>query len=111
MAVLLAFSVSLWTSVLQARARDVRYVLAYVVNFGFILTPVAYPLSMMPNHVRWIAALNPMTGPVEMFRWAVLGVGSPAWSELAISACGIAAVFVGGLWFFTANESATVDKL
>jgi lipopolysaccharide transport system permease protein len=111
LSVLLAFSVALWTSVLQARARDVRYVLSYVVNFWFLLTPVAYPLSMMPQRLRWIAALNPMTGPVETFRWAVLGVGAPAWNELAISAGGIAVLFIGGLWFFTANESATVDKL
>lgn len=111
MAVTLAFAVSLWTSVWQARARDVKYLLGYTVGFWFFLTPVIYPLSLMPPRVRWLAVINPMTGPVEAFRWATLGVGSPALVELAVSAAVTAAVLVGGLIYFTRSEAATIDRL
>jgi lipopolysaccharide transport system permease protein len=110
-AIALAFAVSLWTSVWQARARDTRYVLTYVMSFWFFLTPVMYPLSMIPEHVRWIALINPMTGPVEAFRWSLLGVGAPSWSMLAVSGGVIGAVLAGGLWYFTATESVVTDAL
>ena len=106
-----AFGISLWSSIWQARARDARYMLGYIVSFWFVLTPVMYPLSVMPARARWAAFLNPMTGPVETFRWAVLGVGAPAWEMLALSCAIIATVLAGGLWYFTATEGATVDRL
>ncbi len=111
LALTLAFAISLWTSVWQARARDVRYMLGYVISFWFFLTPVVYPLSMMPPGLRWLAMLNPMTGPVEAFRWSLLGVGSPNWTGLAISCGGTAFALVSGFWFFTRTESSTVDTL
>jgi hypothetical protein len=52
-----------------------------------------------------------MTGPVEAFRWAVLGVGTPTWEMLALSCAIITTVLAGGLWYFTAAESLTVDRL
>lgn len=111
MAVTLAFAVSLWTSVWQARARDVRYMLSYVVNFGMFLTPVVYPLSMMPADARWLAVFNPMTAPVEAFRWAVIGGGSPGWFEALISAGWTTLILTTGFWYFARSESGTVDKL
>lgn len=110
-AIALAFAISLWTSVWQARARDTRYVLTYVMSFWFFLTPIMYPLSMIPEHLRWIALINPMTGPVEAFRWSLLGVGAPSWSMLAVSCGVIGAVLAGGLWYFTATESIVTDTL
>ena len=111
LAVLLAFGMSLWTSIWQARARDARYVLGYLLGFWFILTPIVWPLSAMPEHVRWLALLNPMTGPVEAFRWALFGVGEPAWRMLAVSCAIIAAIVMSGVWYFTGAESATMDQL
>lgn len=111
LAVVFAFAASLWTSVWQARARDMRYVLGYALSFWFFLTPIIYPRSMMPPRLQWVALLNPMTGPVEAFRWSLLGVGSPSWTALATSAGAIAVVLTLGLWYFTRAESGTVDKL
>jgi lipopolysaccharide transport system permease protein len=110
-AVALAFGVALWTSVWQARARDVRYMLGYTLSFWFFLTPIIYPLDSMPPQLRWVAMLNPMTGPVEAFRWALLGIGAPGWQALGASCAVTALVLTCGLWYFTASESGTVDKL
>lgn len=111
LAVTLAFAVSLCTSVWQARARDARYVLVYVMGFWFFLTPIMYPLSTIPEHLRWLVLLNPMTGPVEAFRWSLLGVGAPTWSMMAASCGVIGAVLAAGLWYFSAAESAVADKI
>ena len=111
LAIVFAFAASLWTSVLQARARDVRYVIGYAMSFWFFLTPIVYPRSMMPPHLQWVALLNPMTGPVETFRWAVVGTDSLSWAALGISSGAILVVLTLGLWYFTSAESATVDRL
>jgi lipopolysaccharide transport system permease protein len=111
LAIVSAFAVSLWTSVWQARARDVRYLLAYIMSFWFVVTPVIYPLSAMPEHLRWLVIVNPMSGPVEAFRWAMLGRGTIDWRAIAMSCLTTAVVLVAGLWHFARTESATVDKL
>jgi len=106
-----AFGLSLWTSVWQARARDARFLLRYVVTFWLYFTPVIYPLSQVPGHLRWLAYLNPMTAPVETFKWAVLPGLQPAWGWFGYSVAVTAAVWAGGAAYFARAEGATVDKL
>jgi lipopolysaccharide transport system permease protein len=106
-----AFAVSLFTTVWQARARDVKFLLRYAVSFWLFLTPVVYPLSKVaPNH-RWIIYLNPLTGPVETFKWAVLGATEHSWVWFAYSTCVTGLVFAIGLWYFTATEGSNMDRL
>jgi lipopolysaccharide transport system permease protein len=106
-----AFALSLWTSIWQARARDVRFALRYVISFWMPFTPVIYPLTKVPPDLQWLAYLNPLTAPVEMFKSGVLiGVGY-SWPWLGYSAVVTAAVLVGGIWHFARTESATMDKL
>lgn len=111
MALFLALGVGLWTSVMQARYRDVRYTLRYVMRFWLYFTPVIYPLSQIPEKWRWLAYLNPMTPVVEIFKWGLLGIGQPSARGLAFGGCLLVATFISGLWYFTATESASVDKI
>jgi lipopolysaccharide transport system permease protein len=106
-----AVAVGLWTSVLQARYRDVRYALRYVIPFWFLLTPVIYPLSEISNRYRWLAALNPMAPLVEAFKWGTLREGSFPAVPAAMSFVLVILTMVTGLWFFNREEAASVDKL
>lgn len=106
-----AFSLALWVSVWQARARDARFVLRYVIGFWLFFTPVIYPLSVVPAGIRWLAYLNPLTAPVETFRWALLPAFDHSWAWFGYSAAVTAATFFGGVWYFTRSEAATMDKL
>lgn len=108
---LFAFSLSLWTAVWQARARDVRFALRYVVGFWMLFTPVIYPLSMVPADIRWLAYLNPLTAPVEMFKSGLLAGAAYSWPWFGYTAGVTAAVLAGGIWHFGRMESTTVDKL
>lgn len=56
---------------LTIRFRDLQYVLTYLLQFGLYLTPVAYPASIVPPHLKWIYFLNPMAGLIEAFRWSL----------------------------------------
>ena len=55
---------------------------------GFFLSPVLYSTQWLPPAAQALAALNPMTGLLGLYRWAVLGVPLP--SALASLALGIA---------------------
>jgi lipopolysaccharide transport system permease protein len=109
--VLFAVAIGLWTSVLQARYRDVRYALRYITPFWFLLTPIVYPLSTLSSKYSWFVAINPMAPVVEAFRWGTLGRGEFAQGPVTISLTLVLITMVTGLWFFNREETASVDKL
>ena len=113
LAVVLAFvfSLTLWTSIWQARARDARFVLRYVVGFWMFFTPVIYPLSQVPPNVRWLMHLNPLTAPVETFKWAVLPGMEHSWAWFLYTVAVTGVMFLAGVRFFMWAESATMDKI
>jgi len=111
LALAFALSLALWTSVWQARARDTRFVLRYVVSFWMFFTPVIYPLSTVPPDLRWLMHLNPLTAPVETFKWAVLPGMEHSWGWFLYSVAVTGVTFLGGVWYFARSESATMDKI
>jgi lipopolysaccharide transport system permease protein len=108
---LFSIAVGLWTSVLQARYRDVRYGLRYFMPFWFYFTPVIYPLSRIPEDWRWLVAINPMAAVVEAFKWGTLGEGTLSPQAVATSLVLVTLTMVSGMWFFTREEAASVDRL
>jgi lipopolysaccharide transport system permease protein len=108
---LFALSIGLWTAVLGAGARDVRFGLGYALEFWVYLTPVVYPVSVVPDHAQWALYLNPIAVYIVAFRGAILGAEGPpvmAWvTALALTAAGLAA----GLAFFYKAEAEAIDNL
>ena len=108
---LLALAVGLWTSVLGVNARDVRFALGYATQFWFYLTPVIYPVSVIPERWRWLAKVNPMAPLVETFKWGTLGVGHLDWFALGGSVVTILVVLSVGCWFFNRSDPAAFDRI
>jgi lipopolysaccharide transport system permease protein len=106
-----AFSLTLWTSVWQARARDTRFALRYVVGFWLYFTPVIYPMSVVPSELQWLMYLNPLSAPIEMFRWGTLPAAEHSWLWFGYSTIVTIATFAGGVWYFAQAESSTMDKI
>ncbi len=104
-----ALAVGLWLSALNVRYRDIRYVVPFLTQFWMYATPIAYSSSLIPEKWRWLYSLNPMTGVVEGFRWAILGRSSLDPISLGISACAVAVLLVGGLYYFKRMESSFAD--
>jgi lipopolysaccharide transport system permease protein len=107
------FSIGLgfFTTVWQVRARDVRMTLRYVLRFWSYLTPVLYPLSLVPAEYRWIIYVNPMAPLVEAYKWSLLGIGELHVPALASGLGVIIVSVVLGAWYFSRSEEASVDKL
>ena len=104
-----AFAVSLWLSALMVAYRDVRYVVPFFMQFWMFATPVAYPASLVPEKWRVLYGLNPMTGVVEGFRWALLGSGHFQAGSFAISLGAALVLVLVGLVYFSRTERIFAD--
>ena len=106
--VLTAFAVTLWTSALSVRYRDMRYVLPFLIQIWLFVTPVAYPASMVPERWRLLYALNPMASVVEGFRHSLLGTPAPG-AMVAVAVVIAAAALAAGIAYFRSVEGSIVD--
>ena len=106
-----ALAAGLWLSALNARYRDIRYILPFLTQFWFFLTPVAYSTSVLPAWLQPLVLLNPMTGVVTGFRWALLGIGEVAGGGVILAALMVVVVFWAGLAYFRRMERDFVDRL
>lgn len=107
-----ALGVGLWLSALNALYRDVRYVITFLVQFWMFASPVMYPSSMVSKkwpHWAWLYGLNPMTGVIDGFRWALTGQGQAPGLLVLVSALMVAVVLAGGLMFFHRMEGTMAD--
>lgn len=104
-----ALSLGVWSTALNVRFRDVKHVIPFFIQTLFFLTPVIYPSSFVPKHLRWLLCLNPMFSIVEAFRWSTLATPPPDWILFAVSFLITCIVLVGGLIFFRRTESTFAD--
>src|SRR5258705_3473816 len=104
LAVLPALAVGLWLSALNARYRDVGHTIPFLIQFWMFASPVAYPLSVVPEKWRLIYGLNPMAGVIEGFRWALLTTERPAFRVMALSTGVVVLLLIGGIVFFKRIE-------
>ena len=104
-----ALGVGLWLSALNVQYRDVRYTIPFLVQFWLFLTPVAYSSSLVPERWRALYGLNPMTGVVEGFRWALLGKADPPGALLFVSVASVILLLGGGLFYFRRMERRFAD--
>ncbi len=109
LALMTALGVGFWLSALDAKYRDVRYTLPFLTQFWLFATPVVYPASLVPDRWSLLYGLNPMTGVVEGFRWALLGKSGAPDSMLAVSVIAVLATFIGGLYYFRRAENTLAD--
>jgi lipopolysaccharide transport system permease protein len=107
----LALSFSLWTSVIEGPARDIRYSLRYLLRFWFFLTPVLYPLTFVPEQWAWVIVLNPLTGIVELWRWGLFGDSDLNVVSVLVSVVTLVLAGAGGLLYFGRAEARMVDQL
>jgi lipopolysaccharide transport system permease protein len=109
LALVTALAVGLWLSVLNVEYRDVRYTVPFLTQFWMFATPIVYPSSLLKEPWRTVYGLNPMTGVVEGFRWALLGTKTAPGPTIAVSAAASLALLVGGAFYFRRMEKTFAD--
>jgi len=108
-ALVAALAVGLWLSALNVKYRDVGYTIPFLLQFWMYASPVAYPVSLVPEKWRLLYSFNPMAGVIEGFRWALLKQEAPDFGVMLISAVMIMALLFGGIVYFGRTEQTFAD--
>ena len=98
----------MWTSALNVKYRDVGVILPVFTQLWMFVSPVAYPVSLVPEKWRWLYFSNPLAGIVEGFRAAILG-GPFRLGPLAYSTGVTLIVFVYSAYAFRRMERSFAD--
>jgi lipopolysaccharide transport system permease protein len=106
---MLVIGITSVTSIMNNFARDTIYSMNYALTIMSILTPVFFPRSALPEPWNEIMAFNPVTGPLELFRWALLRIEPLDPTALAAGAAGLLLVVFVGVRFFHRWESVSLE--
>lgn len=109
-ALVTALGVGTWMAAINVRYRDVKYVVPFLIQTWMFASPVIYTSTLIPKGWQWLYALNPMTGVLEGFRWAL--IGGPRPDELIlVSASASVLVFASALVYFRHTEQTFADVI
>jgi len=111
LALITALGVALWLSAVNVKYRDVNQALPFITQFWLLATPVAYSFTNLSQKMKFVLSLNPMTGVVNGFRWALLGSGSGPDLLFWVSAGISLLIFVSGLFYFRSMEKTFADTI
>lgn len=107
-----ALAVGLWLSALNVQYRDVQHMIPFLLQAWMYASPVVYSVELIPETGPWrtLFALNPMTGVIQGFRWALLG-GSPPDRLMVVSVIMVLVLLVSGLFYFRRMERNFADMV
>ena len=110
LALMTALAVGLWLSALNVQYRDVQQIVPFLLQAWMYASPVAYSIDLIPAEGPWrlLYGLNPMTGVIQGFRWALLG-SSPPDQLMVISIVMVIILLVSGLFYFRRMERKFAD--
>jgi lipopolysaccharide transport system permease protein len=106
-----AIGLGITLGVLNVFFRDVGQLFGVVLQFWFWLTPIIYPLTVLPESVHPLMAFNPMAGLMAAYQAVLVNGQWPHWQSLwlvtllAVLLCGL------GLRLFRSHAGEIVDEL
>ena len=112
LAFLASIGPALWTTSLNVKYRDFRYLIPFIVQFGMYVSPVGFSSNIVPEQWRLLYSLNPMVGVIDGFRWCILGGESELFLPGQFASVAVTAFF---LWFgvrqFRKTERSFADLI
>lgn len=99
-------------SSLTTKYRDLSILVGFGVTLWMYATPIVYPISQLGDGIiKTILYINPVTAPVELFRYAVLGKGMVSLPLLAVSLAFTTIVLLIGILVFNRVEKTFMDTV
>jgi len=106
-----AIGIGLFISAANVKYRDVGHAIPFLVQIWMFVSPIAYPLTLVPEKWRFLYGLNPMAGVIEGFRWALLGQTAPDPIVMTASFAVFLMLVVAGLLYFRQMERQFADVI
>lgn len=110
-AMLTALGVGLILSTANVKYRDVGHAIPFLIQVWMFLSPIVYPVSLVPERWKLLYGLNPMAGVIEGFRWALLGKAAPDPVIMGASIVMFAGVLIAGFAYFNKMERDFADVI
>jgi ABC-type polysaccharide/polyol phosphate export permease len=102
--------ITLITSAVVVYLRDLKHALPILLQLGLFATPVAYPLSIVPESIRSVyVAINPLAAVIAGYRRTVLFGLPPNWDLMLPAVISTLVVLVGGYILFKRMETGFAD--
>ena len=111
LAVVTALGIGFLLSTVTARWRDVPYIIPVFLQIVPLLSGVMYALDQLPTKWQWVLSVNPMSGVIAGWRWAVIGEAAPHWPQMAVSVTVGLLLFACGLAVFRSFEPRFADTI
>jgi lipopolysaccharide transport system permease protein len=110
--VVLTLGLGLWAAALNVRYRDIRHLLPFLIQVWMFLSPIIYPLSIVPARWRFLAAFNPLYGIIENMRVALFDLSRGFdWSLFSFSVAISLALLVSATFVFRRVETSMADVI
>ncbi len=104
-----ATGISLIVSAFNLFYRDIQYLLNLVILVWMYLTPIMYPVEIIPEKYKYIMSLNPMAVIINAYRQVILSGKSPSTDSLAIALGVSLVIFAIGFAIFKKLEGKFAD--
>lgn len=109
---LLGLGFGIIISSLTTKYRDLSVLVGFGVQLWMYATPIVYPLSQLGDGLmKSILLINPVTAPIEVLRYAVLGQGTIMPGYLALSWAVTIVVVILGIMIFNKVEKTFMDTV
>jgi lipopolysaccharide transport system permease protein len=108
MAFLASFGTGLFMATLNLKYRDFKYIVPFVVQIGFYISPVGFSSSVIPDKWRLLYSLNPVVGVIDGFRWCIIGT-KIYWPAFVVSLSVIIFFTFISIRYFRKTEKAMAD--
>ena len=109
--VILSFSASLFLSSFYLKFRDLHHIWSVALQIGFWLTPVIYPVSIIPGHFRRILFLSPMARIIHDARSVLIYDSGPALGHTIVSFTMIIFILVTGVAVFLKRSGKFAEEI
>ncbi len=110
---MLGMGLGIIVSSMTTKYRDLSFLIGFAVQLWMYITPVIYPLSELAGNplVETIMWINPVTAPVEVFRYAVLGQGEINLMYIGVSWAITIVALLFGIMVFNKVEKTFMDTV
>ncbi|MBJ6118255.1 ABC transporter permease [Pontibacter sp. BT310] len=106
---LMALGVGLLCSLLTAKYRDLTNLVTLGIRLVMFVTPVIYPVTAIPERLRWVVQINPLTPLFELFRLSLFGEGYVTVPQVFYSLGIIVLVLIGATLLFNKQCDKLID--
>ncbi|HUM81579.1 MAG: ABC-2 type transporter [Methanosaeta sp. PtaB.Bin039] len=108
---MMVYGISLALAALYVYYRDLSQIWDLLMQMGFFLSPIVYPLSTVPDQYLGYYMLNPVTALIQMYRSTLLYHSLPSASEAILALSASAAMMILGSLLFKKLERRFAEEI